>query len=76
MAIQRLQAALPGSTVASFAGLPSVVLGPRAIIAAHPLWDVRSGMVHPALSAAQAAASTAGLSSEFRSTFMLIRRPL
>ncbi len=76
LAIQRLQAALPGSAVAAFAGLPSVVLGPRAIIAAHPLWDVRPGMLHPALLAAQAAATAAGLSSEFRSTFMLIRRPL
>lgn len=76
LAIQRLQAALPGSAVAAFAGLPSGVLGPRAIIAAHPLWDVRPGLVHPALLAAQAAAAAAGLSSEFRSTFMLIRRPL
>ncbi|MCY4098971.1 MAG: hypothetical protein OXF40_12050, partial [Rhodospirillales bacterium] len=76
IAIQRLQAALPRSTVSQFSGLPAVVLGKRAIIAAHPLWDVRTASLHPALAAAQAAAAAADLSSEFRSTFMLIRRPL
>lgn len=76
LAIQRLQAALPGSTITQFAGLPAVAVGPRAIIAAHPLWDVRPGRLHASLAAAQAAAAAAGLASEFRSTFMLIRRPL
>ena len=76
LAIRRLHAALPGSSVAHFAGLPAVQAGTRAVIAAHPLWDVRPATLHPALSAAQAAASAMGLTSEFRSTFMLIRRPL
>ena len=76
LAIQQLQTALPNSAVTQFAGLPAVVLGKRVIIAAHPLWDVRASTLHPALAAAQAAAMAAGLSSEFRSTFMLIRRPL
>ena len=76
LAIQRLQAALPNSTLSQFAGLPGVVLGRQAIIATHPLWDVRAPTLHPMLAAAQAAAAAAGLSSDFRSTFMLIRRPL
>jgi DEAD/DEAH box helicase domain-containing protein len=76
LAVQRLHAALPGSSLVQFAGLPAVQSGPRAVIAAHPLWDVRPGTLHPALAAAQAAASAAGVASEFRSTFMLIRRPL
>lgn len=76
LAIQRLHAALPGSSLVQFAGLSAVQSGPRAVIAAHPLWDVRPGTLHPALAAAQAAASAAGVASEFRSTFMLIRRPL
>jgi hypothetical protein len=75
-AIQGLHYALPGSTLARYAGLPAVEHGSRAYIAAHPLWDTRPASLHPALAAAQAAASAAGLSSEFRSTFMLIRRPL
>lgn len=75
-AIQRLHAALPGSSVAHFAGLPAVQAGPHAVIAAHPLWDVRPATLHPALAAAQAAATAAGLASEFRSVFILIRRPL
>ncbi|WP_331712653.1 helicase C-terminal domain-containing protein [Caballeronia udeis] len=76
LAIQRLHSAVPGSTVAQFAALPAVLIGTRAVIAAHPLWDVRPGSLHPALAAAQISASTAGFTSEFRSTFMLIRRPL
>ena len=75
-AIQRLHAALPNSTLFHFAGLPAVVLGQQAIIAAHPLWDVRAPTLHPTLAAAQSAATAAGLSCEFRSTFLLIRRPL
>jgi len=76
LAVQRLHNALPGSTLTSFGMLPAVVLGQRAVIAAHPLWDVRPTSLHPALAAAQAAVVAAGLSAEFRSTFMLIRRPL
>jgi hypothetical protein len=76
VAAQRLQAALPGSNFNQFAGLPSVTFGSRAVIAAHPLWDTRQGSLHPALVAAQAAAAAAGFQSEFKSTFMLIRRPL
>ena len=41
IAIQRLHDALPGSTLLNLAGLPAVGFGRRAIIAAHPLWDVR-----------------------------------
>jgi hypothetical protein len=70
LAIQRLQSVLPGTTITTFAGLPAVVLGPRA------LWDVRAGNLHPALAAAHAGASAVGLAPGFRSTFMLIRRPL
>lgn len=76
LAIQRLLDALPSSTRTVFAGLPAVQAGPRAIIAAHPLWEVSLANLHPALAAAQAAAAAAGLVAEFRSTFMLIRRPL
>ena len=76
LAIRRLQSALPNSTISNFAGLPAVIHGQRAIIAAHPLWDVRPATLHPALDQAQAGAAAAGLTSEFRSTFMLIRRPL
>lgn len=76
VAIQRLHDALPGSALMNLAGLPVVALGRRAVIAAHPLWDVRPASLHPSLAAAQAAATAAGLTPEFRSTFMLIRRPL
>jgi hypothetical protein len=75
-AIQRMHAALPGSTLLNLAGLPAVALGQRAVIAAHPLWDVRPRYLHPLLATAQAAASAAGLRADFRSTFMLVRRPL
>ena len=76
LATQRLHTALPGSTISKFGGLPAVIHGQCAIIATHPLWDVRPATLHPALHQAQSAAAAAGLSSEFRSTFMLIRRPL
>lgn len=76
IAIQQLHDALPGSTLLSLAGRPAVGLGRRAVIAAHPLWDVRPASIHPALRAAQAASVAAGLTPEFRSAFMLIRRPL
>nr|WP_292651943.1 DEAD/DEAH box helicase [Mesorhizobium sp.] len=74
-AINRLHNALPGSALVQYGGLDGVQLGRRAIIAAHPLWDVRPQSLHPSLAAAQAAASAVGLATEFRSTFMLIRRP-
>jgi Lhr-like helicase len=76
LAIARLNFALPGSTVAHFAGLPAVTHRRRTIIAAHPLWDIRLASLHPALDRAAAAARAAGLDPEFKSTFMLIRRPL
>lgn len=76
LATQRLSNALPGSTIVQFGGLPAVQLGRKAIVARHPLWDVRAGSLHPALSAAQVAALAAGLIPEFRSTFMLVRRPV
>ena len=76
MAIRRLNGALPGSTLNDFAGLPAVVLGRRAIIAAHPLWDVRPAGLHAGPAADQAGAIAANLNPEFRSVFMLIRRPL
>ena len=76
LAIQRMHDALPGSSLLNLAGLPAVGLGRRAIIAAHPLWDVRPASVHAGLAAAQAAAVAAGLAPDFRSTFMLIRRTL
>ena len=76
LAIRRLHAALPNSTITKFAGLHAVEHGQRAIIAAHPLWDFRPATRHPALEKAQGAAAAAGLTSEFRSTFMLIRRPI
>jgi hypothetical protein len=76
LAIQRVHDALPGSSLLNLAGLPAVGLGRRAIIAAHPLWDVRPMTLHPLLSAAQSAAAAAGLAADFRSTFMLVRRPL
>jgi hypothetical protein len=76
LAIQRLHDALPGSTLTQHAGLPAVEIGRRSLIAAHPLWDVRPTSLHPMLAAAQASATAAGLAAEFRSTFMLIRRPL
>ncbi len=76
LAVQRLHAALPGSTLIQLAGLAAVEFGTRAVIAAHPLWDTRAATLHPALAAAQAAAAAAGLVPEFKSTFMLIRRPL
>jgi DEAD/DEAH box helicase domain-containing protein len=72
IAIQRLHAALPGSTILQLGGLPAVQLGPRAIIACHPMWD----STHPAMVAAQTAATAASLAPEFRSTFMMIRRPV
>jgi len=76
LSIQRLHDALPGSMLVTLGGLPAVSLGRRAIIAAHPLWDIRAASLHPTLDAAQSAAVAAGLLPEFRSTFMLIRRPL
>ena len=75
-AIQQLHDALPGSILMNLAGLPAVAVGRRAVIATHPLWDVRPASMHATLTAAQAAANGAGLTPEFRSTFMLIRRPL
>lgn len=72
----RVHSALPGSTRTVIAGLESVLLGNRAIAIVHPLWDVRQGMLHPAIAAAQAAAVQAGQTVEFRSTFMAIRRPV
>jgi hypothetical protein len=65
LAIQRLHDALPGSTLLTLAGLPAVGLGRRAVIAAHPLWDVRPANLHPRLDAAQAAAAASGLSPNF-----------
>jgi hypothetical protein len=76
LATQRLHDALPGSSLLNLAGLPTVGFGQTAFIAAHPLWDVRPASLHPGLAAAQAAATAAGLAPDFRSTFMLIRRPL
>jgi hypothetical protein len=76
MAIARLNAALPGSTLANFAGLPAVTQGMHAMFAAHPLWDVRPATLHADLARAAAAAQAAGFVPEFKSTFMLIRRPL
>lgn len=75
-AAERVQSALPGSARTTLAGLETVVAGTRAIVIAHPLWDVRPTSLHPALAAAQAAGSQAGLTVEFRSTFMAIRRPI
>lgn len=74
-AIQRLQDALPNSIPRQFAGLPALEHGPRAVIAAHPLWDIRPASLHPALAAAQASATASGLAADFRSTFLLMRRP-
>ena len=76
IAIQRLHDALPGSTLLNLAGLPAVGFGRRAIIAAHPLWDVRPSNLQAGLAAAQAASVALGFSPDFRSTFMLIRRPI
>lgn len=76
MAADRLHAALPGSVCDALAGIPAVVLGKRAIVAAHPLWDLRPGSLNDGLARAQGAARAAGLDCEFRSTFMLVRRPL
>jgi len=76
LAIRRLHDALPGSTLLNLAGLPAVGLGRRAVIAAHPLWDVRPASFHAGLAAASAAAAAAGFTPDYRSTFMLIRRPL
>lgn len=76
LAAARLQAALPGSSLATFGSRTAVVNGPRTFIVAHPLWDMRPATLHPELLLAQAAASRNGLAPEFRSTFMLIRRPI
>lgn len=76
LAASKLRDALPDGGALELAGLPAVQLGRRAFIICHPLWDVRPQSLHPALAAAQAAASAAGLTPEFRSTFMLMRRPL
>lgn len=75
-AADRVHAAFPGSSRTTLAGLEAVVAGSRAIVIGHPLWDIRQGMTHPALTAAEAAGRQNGLTVEFRSTFMAIRRPL
>jgi DEAD/DEAH box helicase domain-containing protein len=75
-AAARVHAAMPGSTRTTFAGLQAVVAGSRATIIRHPLWDVRTGSVHPAITAAVAVGAQAGLSVVDRSTFMAIRRPV
>jgi len=59
LSIQRLHDALPGSMLVTLGGLPAVSLGRRAIIAAHPLWDIRAASLHPTLDAAQSAAVAA-----------------
>ncbi|MER9365035.1 DEAD/DEAH box helicase [Mesorhizobium sp. M0518] len=75
-AADRVHAALPGSSRTTLAGLEAVVIASRAIVIGHPLWDVRQGMTHPALTAAEVAGMQNGLTVEFRSTFMAIRRPI
>lgn len=75
-AADRVHGALPGSLRTTLAGLEAVVAGSRAIVIGHPLWDVRQGMTHPALTAAETAGRQSGLAVEFRSTFMAIRRPI
>jgi len=75
-AADRVHSALPGSIRAAISGLEAVVIGSRAILIVHPLWDVRQATLHPAIAAAQAAAAQAGQSVELRSTFMAIRRPV
>ena len=75
-AADRVHTALPGSSRTTLAGLEAVVAASRAIVIGHPLWDVRPGMIHPALAAAEAAGRQNGLTVEFRSTFMAIRRPI
>lgn len=75
-AADRVHAALPGSSRTTLAGLEAVVVGSRAIVIGHPLWDVRPVTIHPALAAAQAVGAQNGLTVEFRSTFMAIRRPI
>lgn len=76
LAMRRVIASLPGSTATSFAGLDAVQHGGTAYIVAHPLWDLRQPTLHPRLVAAAAAAATAGLTADFRSSFMMIRRPV
>jgi DEAD/DEAH box helicase domain-containing protein len=75
-AADRVHSALPGSARTAFGSLQAVVAGNRAIVIGHPLWDVRPASRHPSLAAAQVAATQAGLTVEFRSTFMAIRRPI
>nr|WP_281722996.1 DEAD/DEAH box helicase [Nitrosomonas nitrosa] len=75
-AAARLHSALPGSTRTQISGLEAVILGQRAFIVGHPLWDVRPNSQHADLQAAMAAVQAVGLRPEFRSTFMLARRPL
>jgi DEAD/DEAH box helicase domain-containing protein len=72
-AVAALCAALPGSTRRQFAGLHSVRIGTHAIVAIHPLWTES----HPQILLAREEATLDGASTiDFRSTFMLIRRPL
>lgn len=75
-AADRVHAALPQSTRTTIAGLEAVIAASRAYVIQHPMWDIRQGTMHPALTAAAAAAAQAGLSIEFRSAFMAIRRPI
>ena len=67
---------MPGSTRTTLAGLNAIVAGSRATVIRHPLWDVRPGSVHPAITAAVAAGARAGLGVVDRSAFMAIRRPV
>ncbi|MBY3115637.1 DEAD/DEAH box helicase [Rhizobium laguerreae] len=76
LAANRVLASLPGSSAINLAGLDAVQHGRTAYIVAHPLWDVRPPSLHPRLAAAHAAAATVGLSANFRSSFMMIRRPV
>ena len=75
MTATRLHGALPGSTRSVMGSLQAVLLGQKAFIVAHPLWDVRQPTLHADLATASAAARAQGLAPEFRSTFMLARRP-
>jgi hypothetical protein len=76
LAAGRVLASLPGSSAINLAGLDAIEHGRTAYIVAHPLWDLRPASLHPQLAAAQAAAAASGLSAEFRSSFMMIRRPV